>query len=96
LVNSELGAAWAVFVNFTGELMQPQRCILHYNGPTLTKSGAGFVALFTPLGIGWGAGKLLGLFSGFNAVGFILVSYFLAQIETSLTCQLGILIRAEH
>lgn len=39
-------------------------------------TGAGLLALFVPFGINWGHGKLLGLFSGFNAIAFILV-YFL-------------------
>ena len=34
------------------------------------------LALFVPFGINWGHGKLLGLFSGFNVIAFILV-YFL-------------------
>jgi len=37
--------------------------------------GAGLIAQFTPLGLKWGHGKFLGLFSGFDALGFILVNH---------------------
>jgi len=44
--------------------------------------GAGLIALFAPLGMGWGTGKILGLFAGFNFLGFVLVTtatpFFLA------------------
>ncbi|KAG8531884.1 uncharacterized protein KY384_003520 [Bacidia gigantensis] len=50
-------------------------------------SGAGTLALFVPFGINWGHGKLLGLFSGFNAVAFILVWFLVPSTNQTATLE---------
>ncbi|KAL8783697.1 MAG: hypothetical protein Q9213_004436 [Squamulea squamosa] len=49
--------------------------------------GAGILALAVPFGINWGQGRLLGLFSGFNAVAFILVWFFVPGTNHTATLE---------
>ena len=50
-------------------------------------SGAGLLTLFVPFGINWGHGKLLGIFSGFNALAFILVWFLVPSTNQTATLE---------
>lgn len=52
-----------------------------------SSKGAGVLALFVPWGINWGHGKLLGLFSGFNAIAFILVYFLVPSTNQTATLE---------
>ena len=49
--------------------------------------GAGLLALFAPFGINWGHGRLLGLFSAFNVVAFILVYFLVPSTNQTATLE---------
>lgn len=50
-------------------------------------SGAGLLALFVPLGIHWSHGRLLGLFSAFNALALALVWFFVPSTNQTASLE---------